>query len=399
MFKESWSRGALLTVALCAIAGGVDSFDTQMIGFTGRLIANDLRFPTADLGWLFGAGQLGGIVGAILFGSLADRAGRVKMLIITCLLAAAFTFASLSAHNFRSILVLRTLTGVGLGGVLPCFLGLGVQAMPPRARVTATPILYASFPLGGVLGAWISAPLITAFGWRGVFAFAASALVVIGLLVGIAPVPRHAPGTPRQAGRISSLLAGRLANVTWPLWGVFLLAPPGVYLLVLWMPPLLQLLGVSAERTSLLIGFLNAGALGLALVGGWVVARFGPMRTLGPILLLGSVSFAALALTYRDFPTLVAVSIVAGAALGGSMALLVSMAAMVYPEHLRATGIGFALGVARIGQMSAPIPIGLLLGAHVSPRVALAACGLPPMMSLIALFILNRALRDRAAQG
>lgn len=393
--SSRWTRITVMTVGICALAGGIDSFDTQMIGFTGRQIATDLRFPISELGWLFGAGQFGGILGAFLFGSLADRFGRVRMLVVTCLLAATFTAATLYARNYPLLLLLRVITGIGLGGVMPCFLGLGVEAMPPKARLAMTPVLYASFPLGGVAGAWISAPLIVAFGWRGVFAFGAAALLTVALLVAILPVSEGVSTVRQRAGHVSRLLHAHLARLTVPLWALFLLAPPGVYLLVMWMPPLLQVLGVSAARTSTLVGFLNVGALPVALGGGWLMIYLGRLRSLVPVLLLGAFSFTAIAAVYHDFNMLVAVTILAGAALGGSMSLLVSMAATVYPPELRATGIGCAMGIARIGQMAAPVPIGSLLGAGVSPQVTLAICGLPPLLSIIPLILFDLALKRR----
>ena len=392
-----WSKRAIMTVALCALAGGVDSFDTQMIGFTGRQIANDLHFPVAQLGWLFGSGQFGGIVGAFLFGPLSDRFGRVRMLWVTCLVAAVFTALTLSVHSYRLLLLYRVLTGIGLGGVMPCFLGLGVEAMPPKARVAMTPVLYACFPLGGVAGAWISAPLIAAFGWRGVFAFAAAALIIAGLLVAVLPVTPDRTASRDRSGSVAVLLQGNSAGITLPLWGLFLLATPGVYLLVLWMPPLLQLLGISPAQTSVLVGFLNIGALFVSLAGGWMLLHFGRLRLIAPVLLLGALGLSAIAAVYRDFPALVAVSILTGAALGGSMSLLVSIAATAYPTAIRATGIGYAIGIGRLGQMSAPIPIGMLLSAGVSPQLTLAACGVPTMCSLIPLFFLDRALKRRSA--
>ena len=388
-----WSRNAILTVGLCALAGGVDSFDTQMIGFTGRQIATDLHFPVGQLGWLFGSGQLGGILGAFLFGPLADRFGRVRMLWVTCLLAAVFTALTLSVHSYRLLLIFRVLTGIGLGGVMPCFLGLGVEAMPPKVRVGLTPMLYACFPLGGVAGAWISAPLIAAFGWRGVFAFAAAALIGAAMLVAILPLTQDRTAVSDSSGSVAVLFRGNAARVTWPLWGLFLLATPGVYLLVLWMPPLLQLLGVTAAQTSVLVGFANVGALFVSLAGGWLLVYFGRLRLIAPILLSGALGLSVIAAVYRDFPVLVAVSVLTGAALGGSMSLLVSIAATAYPTAIRATGIGYAMGIGRLGQMSAPIPIGMLLSAGISPQLTLAACGLPTMCSLIPLFFLDRNLR------
>jgi MFS family permease len=398
-----WSAIAVTTVLLCAAAGCIDSFDTQMIGFTGRLIATDLRIPVAQLGWLFGAGQLGGAAGALVFGSLADRFGRRRMLVVSCLLAAACTAAALTAQSYPILLVYRVLTGIGLGGLMPCFLGLGVEAMPPRMRLALTPVLYSTFPLGGVIGAWVSAPLIAASGWRGVFALGAVALAAVGLSAMLLPTSRDASAAAgasgsRAPGRLAALFVGDHGPVTPMLWALFLLAPMGVYLLVLWEPSLLQMQGVTAARTSLLVGFLNLGALVVALCGGKLLERAGALRTLGPLLVIGAVTFALSALLHRDFAALVVVSIVAGAALGGGMSLLVSIAATAYPSDVRATGIGWAMGIARVGQMTAPLPIGWILAAGVSPQAALTACGAPALLALAPLILLDRALVRRRSE-
>ncbi len=410
----TWTRVGIMTVLLCALAGAVDSFDTQMIGFTGRLIAADLRFPVARLGWLFGVGQMGGVAGAILFGMLADRLGRARMLVISCAIAATFTALSMFAQRFETLLLCRLVTGFGLGGVMPCFLGLGVAAMPPRARIALTPVLYAVFPLGGVIGAAISAPIIGAHGWHGVFAIAAAALAAAALMalvlsvikdeVAVRPLARPArPGLQSgqtgllsgQTGVLSGLLSADRISVTLPLWGLFLLAPPGVYLFVLWMPPLLQVLGTTAAHTTILVGFANLGALALSLCGGWVMARVGPWRLIGPCLLVGGLGFLGMALTRQQFPALVATAVISGGALGGAMSLLITLAATAYPPELRATGIGWATAISRIGQMTAPVPIGFLVGGGFRPDIALALCGVPVLASLVPLLLLDKALRQR----
>lgn len=392
--EDTWTRRSAGILLLCALIGSIDSFDTQMIGFTGRPIAIDLGFPVPRLGWLFGCGQMGGVVGALLFGSLADRIGRKPILIVTCGLAAIFTAASIGAHSFSELLLWRTLTGVGLGGVLPCFLGLGAEVMPARVRLALTPVLYATFPLGGIAGAWISAPLVAAHGWRAVFALCAAALATVACVTLLVQIPRpRTDGRSQRVGQIGALLRDGRLRITLPLWLLFLVAPCGVYLLVLWMPPLLQMLGVPTARTGILVGVLNLGALAMALGGGWVLARVGPMKILGPAMVIGAVSFGAMAIVHASFPLLTLVSVFAGAALGGSMALLVSLAATAYPDDLRATGIGAALAVARIGQMTAPLPIGWALSAGMKPEIALTLCGIPAAVALFPLFALDRVVR------
>ena len=324
----AWSRLGVVTVMVSGLAGAVDSFDTQMIGFTGRQISADLAFPMSHLGWVFGASQLGGVLGALLFGWLADRFGRSRMLIVACLIAAGFTAASLAAPDLHAFLLLRVMTGFGLGGVMPCFLSLGVEAMPAPLRLGLTPILYASFPVGGIAGAWISAPVLIAYGWRGVFAMAAGSLAFIAALVIFLPLAEHkASGLRQKSARPSALLRKDLVRVTLWLWGLFLLAPSGIYLLVLWMPSLIQLMGVSAARAGVLVGFLNVGGLVGAVVGGWALVRFGRLRVIGSFLLIGTLGFPLIGVVHGNWPALIAVCMLAGAAIAGTLSLLVSMAA------------------------------------------------------------------------
>lgn len=398
--SSNWSRPRIATVLLCAFAGTIDSFDTQMIGFTARLIAVDLKFPDTMLGWLFGVGQLGGVIGAMMFGTLADRVGRKRILVVTCFLAACATMATLAADSLSTLLLYRFLAGIGLGGVLPCFLGLGVEAMPEHARIKLTPALYATFPLGGIIAGWFGAPLVNAYGWRGVFVAGAFGIACAGLMALTYPLANS--NNDRQKiplsdqANVSNLLKFGRAAITIPLWALFLLAPSGVYLLALWMPPLLQMLSISASRTSLLLAFLNLGALIVALGGGWVMVRMGAFRLIGALLFVGAFGFTAIVISRENFALLICASIVTGAALGGSMSLLVALAANAYPPQLRATGIGWALAMARSGQMSAPVPIGWLL-ARTSPSVALIACGIPVLLSVVPLILLGRAIKHNSA--
>ena len=399
-FRLAAQRAAILP--LCGIVAAIDGFDTQVIGFTGRLIATELHIPQSRLGLVFTAGQLGAVIGAMLFGALADRVGRRRMLIASCFVAALFTGATLRAHDLQELLWCRALTGLALGGALPCLLSLVLHTIAADRRAAMTAMLYAMFPAGAVVGALASAPLIAAHGWRSVFIMAATLPATAGFLLLVSlremPVRQNAQlAAAETTNRIAALFTGGRATRTIWLWLLFILVHPGIVLLALWMPALLQMLGVSPAQSSLLVASLNFGAVALSFASGWLMQRIGVMRFLLPVLILGAMSWIGISLFHADFPILLMATTAAGCLIGGAMTTIVALCAVIYPEAIRATGIGWALGVSRAGQMTAPLLIGRLLGLGWPPESILLACGAPVLLAVLPLIGLRRAMNTAPA--
>src|SRR5476651_1983020 len=183
----------------CAAVLFLDGFDTQAIGYVAPALAKEWGLSKATLGPVFSAGLFGLMIGALVFGPLADRVGRRKIIIYSTLAFGVGTLATAFARDVDTLLAIRFLTGLGLGGAMPNAIAMTSEFNPRRRRATMVMIMFCGFSVGAALGGLLAAALIPQFGWRTV--------IVIGGVVPLLLVPILAQLMPESVRFL--LLSGR----------------------------------------------------------------------------------------------------------------------------------------------------------------------------------------------
>src|SRR5260221_4596530 len=185
------SRIQLRAWILCGLVAMLDGNDTLLIGLGAPSLATALKVAPSAMAWAISGSWLGAAVGAIVFGWLADRFGRRTILIIAVLVFGIFTVATPFAPTLASLVGIRVLTGIGLGGATPCFIALASEYTPARVRGTVVSLVWAAFPLGIVVGGLANAWLLARYSWEAVFIVggAVSLLVAVLLLAALPESP------------------------------------------------------------------------------------------------------------------------------------------------------------------------------------------------------------------
>src|SRR6202047_1013514 len=153
----------------CAAVLFLDGFDTQAIGFVAPALAREWDVSKAALGPVFSAGLFGLMIGALLFGPLADRIGRKKIIVFSPLAFGIGTLVTSLVNDVNTLLAIRFLTGLGLGGAMPNTIALTSEFSPHRRRATMVMIMFCGFSVGAALGGFLAAAVVPQFGWRSVF--------------------------------------------------------------------------------------------------------------------------------------------------------------------------------------------------------------------------------------
>src|SRR6516162_6019540 len=179
------TRFQIGVLILCMLVAALDGFDTQAIGYTAPAIAGMLKLPMAQFGKVGSAGLVGAAVGALSFGPLADLFGRKWFMIVAIVVFALFSYLTAQSASLEHLLAYRFLAGLGLGGATPAFLAMGAELAPQRLREVFVTVLFASFPLGGLIGSLTSAWVIPAFGWQSVFYIGAVAPLIVAIMLAI----------------------------------------------------------------------------------------------------------------------------------------------------------------------------------------------------------------------
>ena len=411
-------------LVLCMLAAAIDGYDTQAIGYTAPAIAQAFNLPREVFGPVFSAGLVGAAVGALSFGPLADRFGRKRFMVAAVIIFGVFSLLTAQATTLSEFLAFRFCAGLGLGGAVPSFLALGGEFAPASKRGVFVAIAFAAFPFGGLIGALTSSYVIPHFGWQSVFYIGGAApllfaiVLVIWLpeslrfliarnirldevrstLMRIAPgkIPPDAqlvaaPEPEREGMPVKHLFTEGRAAKTVLVWVAFFTCFMVLVTVTAWTPTVLRSVGFSISAGALIIGLNNAGSVCASAISGFLVDRFGPYKTLVPGFILGGICLAAFGQATSSVALLAVASTLAGFFVGGTGTGLIALTADLYPTTVRSTGIGWGMGMGRIGQVFGPLGAGFLVGWGAGPGGVFYAAAVPCFVGALFVALLKFA--------
>jgi len=410
------ARVLLLCGALLFVVG----YDTQAFASVVPAISRDLGLEHAALRDVFIAGQVGLMLGALLLGSLADRLGRKRVILISTIAFGVCTLATVAARSASILVALRFLTGLGLGGAMPSAISLTAEFSPRRRRATIVMAMFCGFSAGAALGGVIAASLVRMFGWPPVFLVGGVLALVLVPVLGVSLpesvrflalrgtadnavreiVRRIAPDAP--ASYTASLSAGDVRFPGTPIGQLFSAGRAAVTLFfcAIFFAGSMGLSVLSSSLTLVLPNSLSASAsvaliLGLLSVGGVAGAlALGPLidrrsfGALGLMYLGGAVSAAAIGYTAHSTFASALLVFSAGFCVVAGESAASALAAIYYPTAIRSTGVGWTLGIGRMGSMVGSLIIGMLLSY--GPELLFVAAAIPIAGASLAAFAISR---------
>jgi len=407
---------------LCGCVMFLDGFNTQTISYMIPLIAKEWQLSPHLIGPILASALAGLLVGYLFLSPLSDRLGRRRVVLIATVAVGVFTLATLLATNAAELMVLRFITGMGLGAAIPSAVALTSEYTPKRLRATFVLAIYCGLSFGFAAAGGAAAWLIPHHGWR--------ALLWAGALAPLALAPfiylylpesldflirSHAQPRQIQAAlawidpaatdigrvRFESETAGPTNAVaslfesgrtlgTLLLWVVFVLNLAEFYALQSWLPPILTRLNYSIDSVALTTSLTTIGGIVAAFIVGPAMDRLSRYGSLA-ILYLAGVVFVGLtgwALS-RSAWMLMMASFFAGFCVSGGQKSVIALTALFYPAPIRSTGIGWALGIGRIGSIAGPLLIGALLGWQMQPDNVFYAATIPMLISALIIVLLG----------
>jgi AAHS family 4-hydroxybenzoate transporter-like MFS transporter len=287
---------------------------------------------------------------------------------LCCGLFGLFAGLTALATGYGTLLVLRFLTGLGLGGAVPNATALISEHASARQRPLLVSVGLVGFALGGMLCAALAVPLVPHFGWR--------SLYLVGGVLPLLLIPvlhrylLDAPGAPRAHEAtgdrgVRRLFAPPLAADTWRLWLALFVNMMVMFFLANWVPYLAGKAGFTPQQGSLAALALNLGGVIGPLLLAALCRYLDARRVIGSGFVLAGLSLAAIGHATGSFAAYVTAAALAGFFVFGAQITLHALAAAAYPSALRATGIGWALGCGRVGSVLGPLIGGQLLHSGV----------------------------------
>jgi MFS family permease len=246
-------------------------------------MARELGIEPGRLGIIFSIGVLGGVLGAMTCGPLADRVGPKRILALSTLWFGVFQLATSFASGFSSLLLLRAFAGFGLGAAAPCFLALAAAHTTSDRRSTVLSMLWACFPFGALVGGVVNGWIVQHLGWRVVFVTGGVLPIVLAfvLLAVVAEAPRTRTPSPSAGSGGSDWHAPTwwtdpyLRERLLLLWCILFGAFGALAGIVVWMPTILVKAGLSPSLGGLVLSWHAVGALISMASAGYLTKRFG----------------------------------------------------------------------------------------------------------------------------
>jgi AAHS family 4-hydroxybenzoate transporter-like MFS transporter len=399
-----------------------DGFDTQAVAYVAPSIVSEWKLAPGSFGPVFSAVLLGSMLGAFVFGYVADRFGRRRTLAPCVILFGVLNIASAYATSIDSFAILRFLCGVGLGGTIPNVMALVSEFAPARKRATAVVITWCGFALGAVLGGVISIPLISTFGWPSVFVvggvlplcivpFAVVALPesikfliltrkegarVAAILRKIDPRGRFEDDRayvldepPSGRGQVVALFRGPVALGSIFLCFAFFMSLMLVYLLITWIPLLLRAAGLPLQHAIMVTIIFNlAGMMGSIFCTQLIDRKIGrPILILIVAYFIGAGAVFSIGFAGTAFWPIMATIFLSGFFVIGVQLSLNAYITNFYPTAIRGTGIGWSQVVGRTGSLIGPLVGGAMVSQGLSAGNVFQISSIAPLLACVSLLM------------
>lgn len=395
---DSPLRRSTLTIALCFIIALIEGFDLQSAGTAAAGLRQSFALDPKMMGWVFSAGIFGLLPGAFFGGWIADRIGRKKILISAVILFGIFSLWTAYAGSFSSLLLARFMTGLGLGAALPNLIALCAEAVDERRRGTAISVMYSGVPLGGALAAVVA--MVFGEHWQATFIIGGLIpLLVVPLMVILLPesrVFRQQPGASatRRSSTGQALFGEGRARSTLALWLSYFFTLTVMYMLLNWLPSLLLEQGFSKPQAGLVQMLFNIGGAIGSLLGGLLLDRCNPIKLVLVVYAGLMAALAGVGLSVGIVPMGVA-GFAAGLFVMAAQLVLYALAPPLYPTLVRATGVGAAVAIGRLGSVAGPLAAGQILAAGAGTSGVLLATSPGLVIAALAVVtVISRPMHD-----
>lgn len=408
----------------------IDGIDVQAMGYVAPAIIQAWGINRASLGPVFGAGLLGMLVGSLAFSLLADRIGRRPVLIGATIFFGLSMLTTANVTTLTELMVMRFIGGLGLGAIMPNAMALAGEFSPKRKRITLMMWVSCGFTVGAVLGGLLASAMIPVWGWTSIFYLGGIVPLVLAALMffqmpesmqflvlngrNTAPVaaalrridPTLELGAEtvyrvrevREAGEpVAQLFREGRARATVLLWIVNFMNLLNLYFLSNWLPTIAKAAGLPVATAVLVGTSLQVGGVIGTLTMGPAIDRFGFYKVLVPAFLVAAVTIFLIGQRDLGLPMLFTVVTITGLCIVGGQPAVNALAGTYYPTSLRSTGIGWSLGIGRIGSIVGPVLGGELLRLNWSNSAIFIVLAVPAVISSVMLILMAFSARSMQA--
>ena len=387
--EGQWGGYQKLLVFATALAIILDGLDNQLLPPAIPVLIKEWSQPQAAFSWVLTGGMIGMMIGGFIGGAVGDRLGRRVALIGSVALFGVLTILVAFSTSVTMMIILRFLSGLGLGGAMPNAAALSSEYVPRRQRPFAVTLTIVCIPLGGSLAGIVGGLVLPSFGWRALFVIGGIVpLVLAAVLLKVLPespryltrvktrwpelralLQRLGHNVPADAvfvdGRekavaqasVSELLVPEFRRDTLALCGSFFFCLLSVYMGTNWVPRMLARTGFDVGTASWGLTAFNFGGVAGAILGALIIMRLGSrisMLTMAAGAIAGAVAMSIMSIGPQASVLVFVMLAWTGGLINAVQTTMYALAAHVFPTAIRGTGVGTAVAFGRIGGVISP---------------------------------------------
>ncbi len=419
--EQKFTRFNLALVLWSFLALLADGFDIAALASAAPALARAWHVVPKSFGPALSASLVGILLGAPGLGFVGDRFGRRPAVVAGSIIFGLGTLATAAAANISQVVILRFVTGIGIGGLMPNLIALNSELHARRWRATMVVLMFTGITAGGSLPGLIQAWLIPHFGWQVMFIIGGALPLLIALCVGftlpesvkflsmnshrraefISVLRRVRPDVPvdrlesvasgssaatlSQTGGsgLAQIMRGELAILTPLLWLCFMTALMMHFFLTSWLPLIFETHGMPARAAGMTTSLYHLGGAFGGVAVSLLLARFG--FAVIAVLFLAAIP----AVIVVGQPALSQAGVALAAAVAGFFVLGTQFgnnaaAGLLYPTPYRSRGVGWTLGVGRFGSILGPMLGATLLGMKLPLETLFLIAAAPMVVGLLA---------------
>lgn len=357
-----WSRSTILIIALCFFLNMVDGVDVLVVSYIAPSLQKAWLISPAELSIVFSAGLAGMALGGLGLAPMADRFGRRKMILVSLAIMTLAMLASSTATSVPELAAYRVVVGTGIGTVLACIAAIAARVAPERHRNFAVGVLQAGYPIGAMISGFVTAWALPLFGWRHVM-IGSALLSAVSIPLVLALLPTRLAASPSHGGHrsLAQTVTGERLRSSVLLWISAICGFMALYFITSWITKLSIEAGLPETQAIIASAIYNFGAFTGTLAMSILGTRLDIRKIASVLLLVTAGIFLVFGGIRMPLAGVLLTAFAMGVALQGGFNALYPTAARVYPDEVRATGIGWTMGIGRIGAFAGPLVAGWAL--------------------------------------
>lgn len=410
-----YQKFILMTCLLLMI---MDGYDIQAMAYAAPLIMDQWQIDKTMLGVVFSASLFGLFAGSLFLSSLSDRFGRRPILLVSTFSFSVLMLLTPHVTSVEQLAFMRFITGVFLGGIMPNAMAYSSEIVPSKYRILTMMVISCGYTIGAMLGGGISALLTPIGGWHAIFYFGGIIpLIIFFIMLFKMPESLQFMATNQQDRKAVlwlqkfypklnlsadlqilhdatvktkqsplELFKDKRAFFTYTIWIISILNMISLYFLANWLPTLAKESGLSLNQALLIGSTLQLGGTFGSILMGLKIDKIGFYKVLVPVFVVAVLSVAVIGYSVSNITLLFVIVFIAGFAIVGGQPAINALSASYYPVSLRTTGVGWSIGIARLGSV-----IGPLFGGYLSKQLDIShlfvVAAVPSMLVIVMLLI------------